>query len=150
MGKPHVASGQFIVMTSYSYYARLTRLSELSRRVMNAAELLAHSLGHPGVGIGHLLLVMARESRSPTSPMLLASGLDESRLYAGLARGDDLLLVSIDHVFNQVRDLVERVGSHYTGTEHLLLALLYDPAGRAALYAYGVRLDLLEAYLQAK
>jgi ATP-dependent Clp protease ATP-binding subunit ClpC len=129
---------------------QMVRLSELSRRVIYAAEQLAHSLGHADVGIGHLLLVMARESRSQTSPMLLACGLDETRLRDGLARGDALLLVSLDQILNQVRDLVERIGSHYTGTEHLLLALVYDPAGQAALHAYGVRLDVLEARLQAK
>lgn len=129
---------------------QMVRLSELSRRVMYAAEQLAISLGHSQVGIGHLLLVMARERRSTTSPMLLACGLDETRLRDGLARGDGLLLVSIDRILNQVRDLVERVGSHYTGTEHLLLALVNDPAGQAALNAYGVRPETLEAYLQAK
>jgi ATP-dependent Clp protease ATP-binding subunit ClpA len=136
-----------LVMSSYSHYARL---SELSRRVLNAAAQLAFSLDHANVGIGHLLLMMAQETRSPTSPMLLACGLDETRLRDGLAHGDDLLLVSIDPVLGQLRDLVEQAGSHYTGTEHLLLAIVHDPAGQAALHAYGVRLELLERQLQVK
>ncbi len=137
-------------MSSYSHHARHSRLSELSRRVLNAAEQLALRLGHPGTGVGHLLLVMVQESRSPTSPLLLNCGLDEPRLHAGLAQGDAVLLMSIDPLLGQLRDLVERSGSHYSGTEHLLLALLYDPAGQAALHTYGARLDMLEHHLQAK
>jgi ATP-dependent Clp protease ATP-binding subunit ClpC len=135
------------VMTSYSHHARL---SELSRRVLNAAAQLALSLDHPNVGIGHLLLTMAQETRSPTSPLLLNCGLDESRLRDHLAHGDALLLVSIDPTLSQLRELAEQVGSHYVGTEHLLLALMHDPAGQAALHTYGVRLEILERQLQAK
>lgn len=131
-------------------YRQPARLSELSRRVLNAAAQLALSLDHPHVGVGHLLLMMALETRSPTSPMLLACGLDETRLREGLAQGDAALLVSINPLLGQLRDLVEQVGSHYTGTEHLLLALVHDPAGQAALLTCGVRLDLLERHLQAK
>lgn len=135
------------VMTSYHQPARL---SELSRRVLNAAAQLALSLNHSHVGMGHLLLMLALETRSQTSPILLACGLDESRLRAGLAQGDTVLLVSINPLLGQLRHLVEQVGSHYTGTEHLLLALAQDPEGQAALRAGGVRLDWLERYLQAK
>jgi ATP-dependent Clp protease ATP-binding subunit ClpC len=129
---------------------QIVRLSELSRRIINAADQLALSLGHSGIGLGHLLLVMVQETRSPTSPMLRACGLDEARLREGLAQGDALLLASIDPILSQLRDLVEQVGSHYTGTEHLLLALIHDPAGRAALHTYGVQMDSLERHLQAK
>ena len=115
----------------------VARLSELSRRVIHAAEQLAATLGHSEVGVGHLLLVMVQETRSPTSQWLYDSGLDEDRLRAGLAQGDMRLLVSIDHTLGQVSDLATRVGSHYIGTEHLLLSLLADPAGSTALAAYG-------------
>jgi ATP-dependent Clp protease ATP-binding subunit ClpA len=125
----------------------MARLSELSRRAFNAAEQLAVTLDQPQVTIGHLLLVLAQETRSPTSQLLRDSGLDEARLRTGLASGDGVLMVRIERVLNQVLDLVEKVGSHYTGTEHLLLALLNDPAGSAALAAYGVRLDRLRGRL---
>lgn len=137
-------------MSRYSHHARNSRLSELSRRVINAAEQLAFSLDHPGAGIGHLLLVMAQETRSPTSPLLLACGLDEALLRDGLAQGEALLLLSIDPVLGQVGELVQQTDSHYTGTEHLLLALVRDPQGRVVLQACGVRLDILEHHLQAK
>jgi len=126
----------------------MARLSELSRRVINAAEQLALSLEHPAVGIGHLLLELAQEARSPTCQLLRDSGLDTARLHDGLVAGDRVLLVHIEPMFGYVLDLVEKVGSHYTGTEHLLLALLADPAGRAALEIYGAQVDILERRLR--
>lgn len=126
---------------------RRARLSELSRRVINAAEQTAVSMDHPTVGIGHLLLVLLLEKRSSTSTLLLASGLGEARLSQGLARPDPLLLVSIEIVLSKVVDEVERVGSHYTGTDHLLLTLTSDANGRAMLQAYGVDPDALRERL---
>jgi ATP-dependent Clp protease ATP-binding subunit ClpC len=124
---------------------RVARLSELSRRVINAAEQMALSMGHPAVGLGHLILVLAQETRSPTSAWLRASGLDEARLIAGLRQQDARLLIGIERVLNQTLDLVARVGSHFTGTEHLVRTLVQDADGRQALVAYGVNLDHLTA-----
>lgn len=122
---------------------RRARLSELSRRVINAAEQTAVSMDHPTVGIGHLLLVLLLEKRSPTSPLLQRAGLEESRLSQGLARHDPLLLVSIEVILSKVLDEVERVGSHYTGTDHLLLTITSDSNGRAMLQAYSLDPDNL-------
>lgn len=129
---------------------QVARLSELSRRVINAAEQLAMTLGHPHIGIGHLLLVLAQETRSPTSQLLRDSGLDEMSLYTALINGDPVLLVRVEHVLGSVVELVERMGSHYTGTEHLLLALLHDPAGSAALLTYGAQPDVLKRILESR
>ncbi len=129
---------------------QVARLSELSRRVMNAAEQLAAELGHPHVGIGHLLLVLAQENRSSTARLLRASGLDETRLQAALASGDPALLESIERMLGGVVDLVERMGSHYTGTEHLLLALLNDPTGSRVMRFYGAQPDALRRILESR
>lgn len=128
---------------------RDARLSELSRRVINAAEQLAVALDHPVVGIGHLLLMLAQERRSPTSRLLHAHGLDESRLRRGLEQRDPLLLHTIEIILSRVPNHVERLGSHFSGTEHLLLTLCLDQAGAAMLRAYGLRPDTLITQLDS-
>lgn len=127
---------------------RTARLSELSRRVITGAEQMAVALDHPTVGIGHLLLVLLLEERSPVAAMLRASGLDENRLRAGLDARDPLLLVSVEVVLVRVVDHAENMGSHYTGTEHLLLALVTTAAGIALLQAYNVDAEALRIHLE--
>jgi ATP-dependent Clp protease ATP-binding subunit ClpC len=117
---------------------RNARLSELSRRVINAAEQMAVSLDHHTVGLGHLLLMLALEPRSPTSALLRECGLDEARVRQGLDRRDPGLLLSVETVLERAFDRAQRMGSHYTGTEHLLLTVAQDEAGAALLRQYGV------------
>jgi ATP-dependent Clp protease ATP-binding subunit ClpA len=126
---------------------QMARFSELSRRVINAAEQLSLSLNHDRVGIGHLIVVLAQETRSPTAHLLRDSGLDMARLQADLGQNNRLLLTGIEGVLNQMLDLVERIGSHYTGTEHLLLTLATDPAAQAVLAYYGVQVEHLQQRL---
>ncbi len=114
------------------------RLSELSRRVISAAEQMSVSLDHQTVGLGHLLLVLLRERRSYISTLLRDFGLDEGKLQQDLNEHNPALLVSIEVVLGKVLDQVGKLGSHYTGTDHLLLTLCIDPAGVAMLTAYGV------------
>jgi ATP-dependent Clp protease ATP-binding subunit ClpA len=126
---------------------QMARLSELSRRVISAAEQLAVHFEHPSVGIGHLLLALAQETRSPTASYLRDCGLDTSRMYAALLQADGYLLLSVEHILTHVHDQVADRGSHYTGTQHLLLAVLADPAGSTVLEVYGVQLDALRRIL---
>jgi ATP-dependent Clp protease ATP-binding subunit ClpA len=126
--------------SQYSHHARRSaRLSELSRRVISAAQQMAASFHHPTVGLGHLLLALLSETRSPVSVLLLESGLNETRLRNGLIKADPRLLISAENVLSQA--LNKMSGSHYTGTEHLLLALVLDGEGSALLVAYGIQLD---------
>lgn len=129
---------------------QVAQLSELSRRVINAAELRATTLEHETVGLGHLLLELAQESRSPTAQALRDCGLDDKRLRQDLEQASPILLVTIDGMMAQVIDLVGQVGSHYIGTEHLLHVLAQDAAGSAALRAYGVDPTVLEHRLNLK
>jgi ATP-dependent Clp protease ATP-binding subunit ClpA len=130
------------------FVKRSARLSELSRRVISAAEQMATSEEHTDsgtAGMGHLLLVLLLESRSPMSALLRTSGLDEARLREGLSSRDPALLVSIEGILNQALDPVERVGnpSYYTGTDQILFTLALDPEGAAVLHAYGVKVAQL-------
>lgn len=117
---------------------RNARLSELSRRVINAAEQLAVTLDHPTVGIGHLLLMLLLEERSSISTLLRGSGLDETRLRHDLEAGDPVLLVTLETVLGRVLDTAQSMSSHYTGTEHLLLTLAADENGVLLLRRYGL------------
>lgn len=117
---------------------RKARLSELSRRVITAAEQMSITLDHPTVGIGHLLLVLLMEKRSLTSALLQKGGLDAERLRADLQTAQDDLLISIEDLLDQALEVAEGLGDHYTGTDHLLLVLTLDPAGMQLLKRYNL------------
>src|SRR5262245_31074730 len=127
-------------MPTHSQYSRRSvRLSELSRRVISAAEQMAAAFHHPTIGLGHLLLALLLETRSPASALLHESGLNEMRLRNGLLKRDPLALINAENVLSQA--LSEISDSHYIGTEHLLLALVLDVEGSTLLIAYGINLD---------
>jgi ATP-dependent Clp protease ATP-binding subunit ClpA len=118
-------------------------LSELSRRVITAAEQMAVRMDNPTVGMGHLLLVLMQERRSPTAPLLAASHLDAGQLQQGLYNGDMRLLVSIEAILWQAVEHAQSLGMHFTGTEHLLLAITIAPEGIALLEHYGASAEHL-------
>jgi ATP-dependent Clp protease ATP-binding subunit ClpA len=126
---------------------RSARLSELSRRVINAAEQYAVALDHQTVGLGHLLLVLLRERRSPASVILRDNRLDENALQAALDAQEADVLVSIEGVLAQSVEYARDVDSHYTGTEHLLLAVVMDTHGADLLRRFGVSVALVEQSL---
>jgi ATP-dependent Clp protease ATP-binding subunit ClpA len=116
---------------------RVARLSELSRRVLNGAEQIAEKMGHKHVGLAHLVLVLARERRSISSKMLRESGLDDIALEADLTKARPAMGGMLDDVIDRAVDRAESFGSHYTGTDHLLLTLASDPRGARLLRKYG-------------
>ncbi len=128
---------------------RNARLSELSRRVITAAEQMAVSLDHQTVGLGHLLLVLLLEERSPTSALLRAGGLDEARIRQKINENDQRLMVSIERVLDQALDQAESMGSHFSGTEHLLLTLAADPDGAALLIEFGLDPGAIRTHIKA-
>ncbi|GAB4511174.1 MAG: hypothetical protein OHK0046_08890 [Anaerolineae bacterium] len=125
-------------------------LSELSRRVINAAEQMAVAMDHPTVGLGHLLLVLLSERRSMTSALLHQAVNDQTRLQALVEHQDALALVSIEGVMMQAVEQAEHLGSHYTGTEHLLLALCADESGAALITLLGAAPAALTQSLEEK
>lgn len=129
---------------------RTARLTELSRRAITAAELMAVSLDHLTVGLGHLLLVMLLEERSPISALLREQGLDETLLRQDLDAGDAAMLVSVEVVLDRALDQAESLGSHYTGTEHLLLTLAVDEMGRRLLIEQGLNPEVIRQRVKAQ
>ncbi|HVO72165.1 MAG TPA: Clp protease N-terminal domain-containing protein [Aggregatilineaceae bacterium] len=128
---------------------RTARLSELSRRVLTAAEQLASQRGGCPIAPDHLLLVLAHERRSAASRILRDCGLDPAALEAGLDQRVSSYLVSpealVEEVIDHAVERANRLGTHYTGTEHLLLALAENPYGARLLGLYGVDVERLVA-----
>lgn len=129
-----------------------TRLSELSRRVLNAAEQTALSLEHSTVGIGHLLMALVQERRGVTSDILKRSGLNESKLQAALRKRDAGLLTGLDTVIQTAIEQADKLGSHYVGADHLLLTMSLVQPGVAVLQQFDAAVDrvnrLLNKHLQ--
>jgi ATP-dependent Clp protease ATP-binding subunit ClpA len=128
---------------------RVARLSELSRRVLNAASQLADQQQDQPTGIDHLLLVLAREQRSVVSRILRDCGLNEGALAGALGQlspGNDLTSDALlEDVIDHAVDRADQLGTHYTGTDHILLALAQNPHGATLLQHYGVSLEQLLA-----
>lgn len=129
---------------------RNANLSELSRRVLNAAEQLAVAQDHHMIGLGHLILVMSRERRSTMSSLLTQVGLDDKAVVQGLDARDEALLTTIEQVITPAVELSRSLGSHYTGTEHLLLALTEDETGAEILRRLGVDLGQLHERIKRR
>jgi ATP-dependent Clp protease ATP-binding subunit ClpA len=126
---------------------RNTRLSELSRRVLNAAEQAAVAHDHPTVGLGHLLLALSWERRGVMSDVLHNSGLNDDALLAGLQAREAPALVSVEVLLNEAIDKAQQLGSHYVGADHLLLVMALLPAGARLLARYGVSPDKVQRLL---
>jgi ATP-dependent Clp protease ATP-binding subunit ClpA len=115
---------------------RVARLSELSRRVLNGAEQIAARMGHKNVGLAHLLLVLARERRSICARILREAGLDDAALEMNLSKAHPATGGMLEDVIDRAVDRAESFGSHYTGTDHLLLSLASNPRGARLLHKY--------------
>jgi ATP-dependent Clp protease ATP-binding subunit ClpA len=128
---------------------RVARLSELSRRTLNAAEQIAEQMGHPHVGLAHLLLVLSGERRSICARLLRDSGLDAAALEANLIKPHPATGGMLEDVIDRAVDRAESLGSHYTGTDHLLLSLTQNPRGARLLRRYGVDPQTLAKQLRS-
>jgi ATP-dependent Clp protease ATP-binding subunit ClpA len=112
------------------------KISELSRRVLNAAEQRAVALDHPAVGIGHLLWALVNERRGVTSKFLKQSGINHLNLIQALDNRQPHLFISIETVLDEAITQAEKFGSHYVGADHLLLALASMSVGSAIMVQF--------------
>jgi ATP-dependent Clp protease ATP-binding subunit ClpC len=118
------------------------RLSELARRVIHAAQALADATASDA-GDTHVLLALAQERRSFSSALLREAKLDVTGLVAALERWNGAAPRGLDSLLEQAYTQAERLGNHYTGTEHLLLALASDPRMAVLLADHGTDADAL-------
>lgn len=122
------------------------RLSELSRRVLNAAEQLAVKLDHPVIGIGHLLVALARERRGSTSTFLQQSGLDLATVDNAISQKPGM--VSLEDVLTEAINQAEKFGSHYLGADHILLAMTLNEKTVDLLQSQSVSVDKVRRLLE--
>lgn len=131
---------------------RMSNLSELGKRVLNAAEYMAIVNDHRTITPLHLLLALAQEQRGIGFVALPECGLHTAELISDietLPRNVPGGLVMTNHLIDGAVERAEILGTHYTGTEHLLLAMTVDPDGQAILEHYGVDLRCLQSHLRA-
>jgi ATP-dependent Clp protease ATP-binding subunit ClpA len=103
-------------------------------------------------GLDHLLLVLSRERRSMVARLLLDAGLDTNRLAADITKAQPdamLAATALDEVLTGAVELAEALGTHYTGTDHILLAMTMDDEAHEMMARYGVDVDEVEAQLRA-
>ncbi|MCU0496391.1 MAG: hypothetical protein MUF87_03455 [Anaerolineae bacterium] len=128
------------------YLKRNARFSELARRVINAAEQIAHNLEHPTVGLGHLLQALIAERRGMATKVFRESGFLIDQLNVDVQQQYTPLMIGIEETINQALDLAEQHSSHYTGTEHFILTLLTENAD--LFQRYGVNSTQLGDQIQ--
>jgi ClpA/ClpB-like protein len=130
----------------------------VARETVRLAREEAAALGAPAVGTEHLLLALARSAPESVARALKSAGIDEEVLRASLQPTiiDDGDPSQAEGTFTRyAREVLERSlgeaverGEGFIGPDHLLLALVRNPAGGAAqtLEALGVEpLTVLDA-----
>ena len=138
--------------TNLEAVRRSARLSELSRRVLNGAARLAEEHTHRAAGLEHLLLVLARERRSRATRLLLECGLEQERLAGDIqALQSDAILAAtgLEEVLARAVYQTEKLGTHYIGTDHILLAMTLDDEAISLMEQYGVNVAALQGKLRA-
>lgn len=131
---------------------RMATLSELSRRVLNASAKLAAEYTHPAAGLEHLLMVLAQERRSIAAQLLLDTGFKQERLAEDMRKLQPdaaLSVATLDEVIDRAVEQAEAMGTHYTGTDHLLLAMTLEKTSQMLLARCGVDFVELEIKLRA-
>jgi ATP-dependent Clp protease ATP-binding subunit ClpA len=122
---------------------RMARLSELSRRVLNRAALIADDMQQPNVDLAHLILALAQESRSPSGQVLIDCGLKPNQLMAEATWPHAATYALLEDILDEAVLYAERMGSHYTGTDHIVLVLAQNRHSARLLTRYGVDLRQL-------
>ena len=125
-------------------------VTSIARGTVQLARQEATALGAHAVGTEHLLLALTCTCREPVARVLADAGIDEHALRSTLqptlvdveitSPADGGFTAHARQVLEgSLREAVER-GEGYIGADHLLLALLRNPAGGAAqtLDALGV------------
>lgn len=130
----------------------MARLSELAKRVLNSAGQIAASYQQKSLAPQHLLLALSRERRSVARRLLTENACNVDMLLADIEKipaYSPELELHLNQIINRAVDRAEAMGSHYTGTEHLLLAMTLDPASQTMLQRYDVDIDTLQMKLYA-
>jgi ATP-dependent Clp protease ATP-binding subunit ClpC len=123
------------------------RLSELARRVLHTADAAAHHFEHPGTTLGHVLVALLSQRYGQASTLLHESGLDARGLLGAVRSGEALPPMQVEPLLAAAAAWAGHTGSHFVGTEHLLLAIVSDGEGAALLRQHGADVAQLYARL---
>lgn len=126
---------------------RMAKLSELAKRVLNAAKQIATVYDQQTIAPEHVLLALTRERRSIAKRLLAQCNCDTESLsdvVSALATHSIELETRLNHILDRAVDRAEAMGSHYTGTEHILLAMTLLPWSQRMLQDFGVDVALLQ------
>lgn len=118
----------------------MERFTQRARRVLSLAHQEAERMRHSYIGTEHLLLGLIREEGGVAGRVLRELGLEADRVQEiierltgpGQYRGGKLdLSPGTQQVLEYAVDEARKMGHHYIGTEHLLLALVRHGEGIA-------------------
>jgi len=119
----------------------MQRFTQRARRVLSLAQEEAERLQHSYIGTEHLLLGLMREEGGVAGRALRELGLDIKQVEEFIERkshsGEHTPFTKLDlspgtkRVLELAVDEARRLGHHYIGTEHLLLALVSHNEGVA-------------------
>lgn len=119
----------------------MERFTQRARRVLSLAQEEAERLQHSHIGTEHLLLGLLKEEGGVAGRVLRELGLDTRRVEDLIVKmkkpelrprtGQFDLTAGTKRVMELAIDEARRMGHHYIGTEHLLLALVRQPEGTA-------------------
>jgi hypothetical protein len=123
-----------------------SRFTPRARNVVVDAQNRAHAAGNAEITPAHLLLALYVDPASVAARLLIGHGVDSDRATNAVTlppRADEMpALIPFNGLTKKVLELsfreALRLGHHYVGTEHILLALLEAEAGDGPLHALGV------------
>ncbi|MGX1759764.1 Clp protease N-terminal domain-containing protein [Streptomyces lydicus] len=136
------------------------RFTPRARSVVVASQNKAREGGYAQIGTGHLVLGLLDDPEGLAARVLVAQGVQLETVAAAAAEalpepsGEPLpALVPFDARAKKALELTFRealrLGHHYVGTEHLLLALLEEENGEGVLSGLGLDKANTEEYVSA-
>ncbi len=122
---------------------RFDKFTERARKVLSLSQEEAQRLQHNYIGTEHLLLGLVREGEGVAAKVLLNLGVQldvvRQNIAAIIGKGDPVIPGSIGltprakKVIELAVDEAHNMSHHYIGTEHILLGLVREGEGVAAL-----------------
>lgn len=133
-------------------YEVLQNFTPRAQRVIVLAQKHAERLGHSFIGTEHMLLGLLELGQGIACTVLLRFGVQYEIVQREMERlipvGDSSLSMRspiptprVEKVFGWAKKEAEALRQQYVGTEHLLLGLLSEPDGVAAIVLKGFNVD---------
>lgn len=110
----------------------MSGFSEIARRVLNGATAEAAQAGHATVGIEHMLLVLCLDRRNVPGKVLRDMNVRLEALQELIIQLT--IPSSLAPIFDAATSEASKLGNHYIGTDHFMLAICEHPSGKQILY----------------